>query len=101
MGRLGAVGRSGQQVTVRHGWFDEKLKRGMEMELEPMIGSNNRIVEMRMYVKLAGKRSAEVSTGFSLVAGKPVVVPVGGEAGKKMGLLVECRVVDGAGREGE
>ena len=95
MGRVGAVGRLGQKVTLRHGWPAEELKRGVSLVVEPNLGANNRVVDVRVEVEMAGGPPVKASTGLTMNAGTPVVVPLGEAGGIHRGLVVECRVTGG------
>ncbi len=99
MERVGTVGLSGQVTRVRSGGPDEELKDGMLLEWEPAIGAGYRLIDALLNVEAEGKRRVRMVTALTLGRGEPVVIPVGEEGGKKLGLAVECEVVDGVGGE--
>ncbi len=97
--RVGIVGLSGQVTRVRSGGPDEELKDGMLLEWEPMVGDGYQLIDARLNVEAAGKRKVRMTTALTLGRGEPVVIPVGEEGGRKLGVLLECQAIDGAGEE--
>jgi hypothetical protein len=98
LARMGILGRPGQRATTRHGWPMEELKRGGVLTLEPNVGANNRIVDVRVDFIVAGSHAMRLATGLTVANGQPVVVPLGEVGGKKQGVVLECRIIDARGR---
>lgn len=71
---------------------------GVELTVEANMGADDRVVDMRLELEVAGGRSMKMETGLTMMVGEPVVVPVGEEGGKKFGIVIEGRVIDGTGK---
>jgi hypothetical protein len=97
--RVGIVGLAGQEATARLGEPGEKLKHGMSLEWEPMAGNGYRLIDALLRLQAAGERKVRMVTGLTLGRGEPMVLPVGEEGGKKLGVVLECQVVDNVGEE--
>ena len=73
------IARPGQRVNLLIGRDDEEggLQEGMRLELEPNVGANDYVVDLRMSLESAGDLEVEISQGLTLVSGRPVVVLLG------------------------
>lgn len=97
LARMGVLTRVGQKATMRHGRGAERLERGLLLELDPTLGPNNRIIDMRLALEMAGESAVRLSSGLTLTEGKSVMVPLGERNGKKIGVVTTARVLDGTG----
>ena len=57
----------------------------MRLEVEPNVGANDYIIDMRVFLECRGAVGVSLGTGFSVGSGKPIVLRLGRAKGKNPG----------------
>ncbi|MFP6865364.1 MAG: hypothetical protein VCA35_05435 [Roseibacillus sp.] len=61
------------------------LREGLRLEVEPDVGANDYIIDMRVFLECRGAVGVSLGTGFSVGSGKPIVLRLGRAKGKNPG----------------
>lgn len=93
MSRMGLLVRPGQKATLLHGTEETGvLKKGTRLEIEPNLGANDHIIDLRFSVESKGRVQTMLSTGVTLERGIPLVMPLGRAKGISFGAVIEARL---------
>lgn len=94
--KMAMVARPGQKAVLIHGAEGDEalsIREGLRMEIEPNIGANDHIVDLRLFIESRGTSEAMMSTGLTLENGLLKVLRFGRSNGKSFGAVIEASVL--------
>lgn len=68
------------------------LREGLRLEVEPDVGANDYIIDMRVFLECRGAVGVSLGTGFTVGSGKPIVLRLGRAKGKNLGAVIEATI---------
>jgi hypothetical protein len=64
----------------------------LRLEVEPNVGANDYIIDMRVFLECRGAVGVSLGTGFTVGSGKPIVLRLGRAKGKNLGVVIEATI---------
>lgn len=74
LNKMGMIARPGQRTVRLHGMLGEDghtLREGLRLEVEPNVGANDYISDMRVFLECRGAVGVSLGTGFTWGRGSP------------------------------